>query len=259
MKIAVLYFRCLQLSFLCPIPTQQELSAAPGRCALGLVDWGNLPVVNFFYDIVDDAPSHDEIKEFINIIGLLASLMLGVACSVSGAVSWGDLEEMAEIVRTCYYPNLPARAISMKLANYSILGTAFLFANLIGVVVVYTSLCTVGFGKIPKRQVQKAMEIWWASGGSVMTMVLVALLGAGVVTSCQAYYYLCVITFWDPRATDANCDDGSTLHGFAGNAFALATWGTLILSVCIMSRVSSKMRPFMAARKFAPGTSTEDE
>jgi hypothetical protein len=239
--------------------TAVEPPAAATGPRTGGVDWGNVPIVNFFYDIVNDAPSHDEMRELINVIALLGALMLGMACGITGSVSWGDIEEMAEIVQECYYPGETKRAVSLRLAEYSIIGTALLFASLIGVVVVYTSLCTVGFGKIPKRDVQRAMDIWWASGGNFMTGLNVALLVGGVVCSCMAYFYLCVITFWDPRGENGDCNETNTLHGMAKYTYFFSIWGTLFTSVCFMSHASSQIRPFMESKRLAPGRVPDDE
>ena len=74
--------------------------------------------------------------------------MLSVVAGIPGSVSYEEIEAIGELMKECIYADHSSRYLPFKLAQNTCIGISVLTGCLVGVIVTYFSLMTVGLGKV---------------------------------------------------------------------------------------------------------------
>mmetsp|Transcript_2499 Transcript_2499/g.4540 ORF Transcript_2499/g.4540 Transcript_2499/m.4540 type:complete len:387 (-) Transcript_2499:102-1262(-) len=175
------------------------------------------PFVNNLYDLFfDDVPSLDNIKELLNLIGLIDALMLGISFSVITAVDFGDntdadarfmipsdddsvvngYNELYDSGDHWRLNSVERGAPSAHFAENNMLGIAWLFNSLVLVLIAYFDIVNKKFeGSTPGRSARLLKE-WWNYGRFVIVASGVFAFN-GIVAAMAASVPLIYINFPD--------------------------------------------------------------
>jgi hypothetical protein len=174
------------------------------------------PVINFFYDLFfDDVPTVDNIKELLNLIGLIDALVLGISFSVITAVDFdGNIEadqrfmshsndtalngynELYESGDHWRLNEAAKGAPSAHFAENNMRAITWLFSSLILVLVVYFDIVNKNFeGTTPSRSA-RLIKSWWDYGRLVI-VVSGAAAFMGIVEAIAAAVPLIYINYPD--------------------------------------------------------------
>lgn len=136
------------------------------------------PILNLLYDLFDETPSVDAIKEYLNLIGLVDALMLGMAVTFITAASYQDLldtdkrylerpgvgenDGYYELYKSSYgrtlFDDLPPSA---KFSYHCYLAVGSLASGLFMAVLTYVDLVNKNFSSTSRVREEELVAAWW--------------------------------------------------------------------------------------------------
>ena len=118
-------------------------------------------------------PNQDNLKELLNLIGLMSALVLSVAGGSVGMFSYDDLVQADARCKTsetellAYVNGMRETKLSQRYSISSALAVTYLMVSLVLVVLLYTSLVTLDVGKsgiVGERTMRVPSPCAWISG-----------------------------------------------------------------------------------------------
>lgn len=177
----------------------------------------HMPVVNIFYDVFfHGLPEPDDIKDMLNVQGLLSALLLSSVCSYPGSLDYNDLTEAGTRLGECWYQDdspdtrwwlQKVQGHHNLIAPYKLLSSVawsqlYLSCNIMAVVWVYFSFA--GVEKVKNDDTVHNVDTesnkhncytaWWHSSRWMLMLSTLAL-AAGLVYFIQASYMIGIMKF----------------------------------------------------------------
>lgn len=134
------------------------------------------PVLNVFFEIFfHEDVEPDDIKELLNVQGLLSALLLGAVCGYTSSMSYDDLEKAGNRLGGCYYADDSPdtrwwlekvngdrnHIVMYKFSWWIMWSQIWLSANILAVVWVYFSFAGVEKAKNDDEKAREKKKIKW--------------------------------------------------------------------------------------------------
>jgi len=159
-----------------------------------------IPVVNLVYDVLGDRlpPSSAELKEVLNLMGLLGALMLTISMALPGTISYEELKSTQERFNNASsaYSGIPDMSNNNaidSLVYYTTVSTNLLGASLVATLLMLVNLSATG-GRC--REFYKPYVKWWSYARWVFTWAFATLV-YGTYSCFQVFNWLMGIKFPD--------------------------------------------------------------
>mmetsp|Transcript_10211 Transcript_10211/g.16871 ORF Transcript_10211/g.16871 Transcript_10211/m.16871 type:complete len:410 (-) Transcript_10211:134-1363(-) len=208
-----------------------------------------VPGINLFYDLLfDETPSPENIKDLLNLVGLVDALMISIVITYLTAVEYDEMIQLDERFmilpegnKTGYYDAYytdgsglrfnsdaaPSTRFGIECAN----SMAFLFSSLCLTLMAYTDLVNKNFDGETEAKTAELVHAWWKYARiGIFFSVIATVFG---VCICMGFTTFCISTKFPDYYVEEHGETTTGLNELYGQSSLVIdlAWGVFFFSL----------------------------